>query len=363
MRSIDARADITVVGGGLAGTCAAIAAARLGRTVNLINNRPMLGGNASSEIRVWVCGATAQGGQKFARESGIMGELWLENLYRNPDGNPYYWDQILLDAVRAEPNISLWLNTDVRDVAMSDDDAPRIVSVSGWQMGSETHVRFDSALFIDATGDALVGFLAGAEFRLGREARDEFDEDWAPDAGDDDSLGSTMLLYTKDVGHPVKFIPPSIAVDITKTPIAAHRPISLEANGCAYWWIEYGGHLDVVHENESIRDELWGVVYGIWDYIKNSGEFDADNYTLEWAGSVPGKREYRRLVGDYVLNQNDIMDQTSFDDAVGVRRVVDRPARPRWRVPRQALRRRTSSAAAPTTSPIARCSRATSPTS
>lgn len=316
MRLLDSRADITVIGGGMAGTCAAIAAARLGRTVNLINNRPMLGGNASSEIRVWVCGATAQGGQKFARESGIMGELWLENLFRNPDGNPYYWDQVVLDAVRAEPNITLWLNTDVNDVEMSEDSDPRIVAVTGWQTGAETHIRFESSVFIDATGDALVGFLSGAEYRLGQEPRDEFDEEWAPEAGSDDSLGSTMLLYTKDVGHPVKFVPPSIAIDVSKTSIATHRPISLDANGCTNWWIEYGGQMDVVHDNEQIRDELWGVIYGIWDYIKNSGKFDADNYTLEWAGSVPGKREYRRLVGDYILNQNDIMGQTEFEDAV-----------------------------------------------
>lgn len=316
MRSLIHPADITVIGGGLAGTCAAIAAARLGRTVNLVNNRPMLGGNASSEVRVWVCGATAQGGQKFARETGIMGELWLENLYRNPEGNPYYWDQVVLDAVRAEPNITLWLNTDVRDLEMSDDEEPRILSATGWQLGSETTVRFESDLFVDATGDGLVGYLAGAEFRLGREAREEFDEEWAPDAGDDDSLGSTMLLYTKDTGRPVKFVPPSIAIDITKTPIVDHRPIRVDASGCWYWWIEYGGHLDVVHENEAIRDELWGVIYGIWDHIKNSGEFDADTYTLEWAGSVPGKREYRRLVGDYTLHQNDIMGQTRVDDAV-----------------------------------------------
>jgi hypothetical protein len=316
VRSLNSRADITVIGGGMAGTCAAIAAARLGRTVNLINNRPVLGGNSSSEIRVWVCGATAQGGQKFARETGIMGELWLENLYRNPEGNPFYWDQVVLDAVRVEPNITLWLNTDVHEVEMSDEDVPRIVSATGWQAGAETVVRFESPVFIDATGDALIGFLSGAEFRLGREPRDEFDEEWAPDVADDDSLGSTMLLYSKDVGHPVKFIPPSIAIDITKTSVALHRPIRLDANGCANWWIEFGGQLDVVHDNERIRDELWGLVYGIWDYIKNSGKFDADNYTLEWAGSVPGKREYRRMVGDYTLNQNDIMGQTRFDDAV-----------------------------------------------
>jgi hypothetical protein len=310
--------DITIVGGGLAGTCAAIAAARLGSTVALINNRPVLGGNSSSEIRVWVCGATAHGGQKFARETGIMGELFLENQYRNPEGNPYYWDQVVLDAVRAEPNISLWLSTDVREVEMAGpEDHRTIEAVVGWQMGSEKLVRFESPLFVDATGDGFVGFLAGAEFRLGRESFAELGEEWAPEEPDSHLLGSTILLYTKDAGRPERFIPPSIARKIDETPIVTHRNIRVEANGCDYWWIEYGGELDIVHDNETIRDELWGVVYGIWDYIKNSGRFEADNLTLEWVGSIPGKREYRRFLGDHVLTQHDVMEQVKFDDAIG----------------------------------------------
>ncbi|MFJ5613139.1 FAD-dependent oxidoreductase [Streptomyces sp. NPDC093221] len=317
MRNDTARHDITVVGGGLAGVCAAVAAARLGRTVALVNNRPVLGGNSSSEVRVWVCGATGHGKNHHAREGGIMGELFVENQYRNPDGNPYYWDTVVLDAVRAEPNITLYLNTDVREVdAEGPDDARRITALTGWTMGSERRVRFESEVFLDCTGDGLIGYLAGARHRIGREARAEYDEPWAPETADDITLGSTLLFYTKDAGRPVKYVPPDFAKDITTTSIPQRRIIKAGDNGCAYWWIEFGGELDTVHDNERIRDELWSVIYGIWDHIKNSGEFDAETMTLEWVGSLPGKREYRRFLGDYVLHQGDILGQTEFADRV-----------------------------------------------
>ncbi|MDI4645219.1 FAD-dependent oxidoreductase [Cohnella hashimotonis] len=317
MRSETVKTDITVVGGGLAGVNAAIAAARLGRTVALVNNRPVLGGNSSSEVRVWVCGATAHGTQRYARETGIMGELFVENQYRNKDGNPYFWDMVVLEAVRAEPNIQLFLNTDVHEVEADGEAQDRTIRATiGWMMGSERRIRFESEVYLDCTGDGLVGFLAGAQYRLGREAREEFGEEWAPDVADDITLGSTLLFYTKDAGHPVKYTPPRMAIDVTKTTIPERRIIRSGDNGCAYWWIEWGGERDTVHDNERIRDELWSVIYGIWDYIKNSGKFDADNMTLEWVGSLPGKREYRRFVGDYVLNQNDILAQREFDDRV-----------------------------------------------
>jgi hypothetical protein len=317
MRETTIQSDITVVGGGLAGVCAAIAAARGGAHVALVQNRPVLGGNSSSEIRVWVCGATAHGAQKYARENGIMGELFLENQYRNPEGNPILWDQVVHDAVRAEDRIRLFLNTEVREVEASGLASARSIrSVTGGQLGSETTFRFESALFVDATGDGIVGALAGAEFRQGRESRSEFGEDWAPERPDTDMLGSTLLFYTKDTGQNVRFVAPSIAKDISKTSIVSHRRIAAGDSGCDYWWIEWGGERDVVHDNELIRDELWAIVYGIWDHIKNSGEFDADTLTLEWVGNVPGKREYRRFVGDYTLTQHDVMDQTTFDDRV-----------------------------------------------
>lgn len=311
------KSAVTVVGGGLAGLCAAIAAARLGQKVALVHNRPVLGGNSSSEVRVWVCGATGHGVNRYARETGIMGELFLENQYRNPEGNPYLWDLTLLEAVRSEPNIGLYLNTDVREAEAEGEPESRVIrSVTGWMMGSERLIRFESEVFIDCTGDGLVGFLTGAMYRIGREARSEFGEDWAPEAADDITLGSTLLFYTKDTGKPVRYIPPAFAKDITQTSIPIKRVIRSGDSGCHYWWIEWGGEHDTVHENERIRDELWSVIYGIWDYIKNSGQFDADTMTLEWVGSLPGKREYRRFIGDTVLTQHDIIGQRPFEDRI-----------------------------------------------
>lgn len=160
--------DITVIGGGLAGVCAAIAAARLGQKVALIQNRPVLGGNSSSEVRVWVCGATAHGTNRYARETGIMGELFVENQYRNPEGNPYLWDLVVLEAVKAEPNITLYLNTDVHEVLAEGDEQERtITAVTGWMMGSERRITFKSSMYLDCTGDGLIGFLAGAKFAWG----------------------------------------------------------------------------------------------------------------------------------------------------------------------------------------------------
>ncbi|GIQ66375.1 hypothetical protein PACILC2_49430 [Paenibacillus cisolokensis] len=191
------KTDITVVGGGLAGVCAAVAAARLGQTVALVNNRPVLGGNSSSEVRVWVCGATAHGTHRYARETGIMGEMFVENQYRNIDGNPYIWDLVVLETVRAEKNILLFLNTDVHEVEADGEEDERVIrSVTGWMMGSERRIRFESKMFLDCTGDGLIGFLAGAKYRIGREARHEYDEDWAPEVADDITLGSTLLFYT-----------------------------------------------------------------------------------------------------------------------------------------------------------------------
>ncbi len=317
MQQLHVQSDLIVVGGGLAGVCAAIGAARQGSTVSLIQNRPVLGGNSSSEVRVWVCGATAHGVQHYARETGIMGELFVENQYRNPEGNPYYWDLVVLEAVRAEPNITLYLNTDVRTLEASGPADDRVItSVTGWQMGSEKEILFTGPVFLDCTGDGLIGFLAGADHETGREPRSQYGESWAPEVPDGNTLGSTILFYSKDAGHPVRFVPPSFARDITQTSIPERRVIRTDHNGCAYWWIEWGGERDVVGDNELIRDELQAAVYGIWDHIKNSGLYDADNLTLEWIGSVPGKREYRRFLGDHVLTQHEVLGQELFEDRV-----------------------------------------------
>lgn len=308
--------DLTIIGCGLAGVCAALAAAREGVKVALVTNRPVLGGNSSSEMRMWTRGATG-GGNFFAEEMGILGELKLENLYRNLEGNSYFWDDLLLDFILRESNIKLFLNTQVVEVFKRDDT--KIERVQGYQLGTEKEFWFESDYFLDATGDGTVGALAGAKFRKGRESRAEFGERFAPEKEDPYLLGSTIYFQTKRAKNPVRFIPPHFAyseAEIKKILNHGGRIVNEKMSGCDYWWLEYGGILDTIGDNQQITLELKRIAMGIWNYIKNSGEFDADCLTLEWIGSLPGKRESRRLVGDYILNQNDIMESRRFEDGV-----------------------------------------------
>lgn len=308
--------DVTVAGGGLAGVCAAIAAAREGADVALIHNRPVLGGNASSEIRIWAVGATAMGNNRYAAESGIIGELDLENLYRNPEGNPYLWDVLLLDTVRREQKIELFLNTDVQEVEGMMDE---ISSVIACQAGSERKLAFQSKFFIDCTGDGSLGCWAGAEYMHGKEGRTVFGEDMAPEQSGPYTMGSTLLFYVRETGRKVTFIPPDFAYPpeyIKNLLTSIKKTLDIKASGCDLWWIEYGGELDTIKDNESIREELQRLIYGIWNYVKNSGEFCVDTLTLEWVGSIPAKRESRRFVGSLVLTQNHILRHQRFEDAV-----------------------------------------------
>jgi hypothetical protein len=320
MRKETVRSDLTVVGGGIAGTCAAVQAARLGLDVALVNDRPVLGGNSSSEVRVWVNGATGGTHNRYAREGGIMEEILLENKSRNPDGNADLWDLVLLDLVEAEDTLSLHLNTLVDEAETADGE---VVAVEGTQNMSETHFRFESPYFVDATGDGSLAVRTGAEWTQGREAADTYGERAAPDVADEKTLGSSIMFYSERADEPVAFEPPAFACDFREDPpeILAKRTDPSDRR-CMYWWIEYGGEadLDPVHDNEAMRDELMAMVYGAWDYIKNSGDFDDEDVAdlrLDWAGKIPGKRESRRFVGDYVLTEDDLVEQRRFPDAVG----------------------------------------------
>ena len=308
--------DLAVVGGGLAGTCCAITAARAGLKVVLVGDRPVLGGNASSEVRLWILGATSHMGNnnRWAREGGVVDEILVENVYRNPEGNPLIVDTILLEKVVAEPNITLLLNTAVHDLEKSDPDT--VKSVRAFCSQNSTAYEIAAPLFCDASGDGIVGFLAGAAFRMGAEAGSEFGEKFAPSHESNEMLGHTIYFYSKDTGRPVKFTPPSFALmDITRIP--RFRDFSARDSGCRLWWIEWGGKLDTVHESETIKWELWKVAYGVWNHIKNSGQFpEAETLTLEWVGTIPGKRESRRFEGDYILRQQDIVEQRRHADDV-----------------------------------------------
>lgn len=309
-------ADLVVTGGGLSGVCCAITAARQGCKVVLVQDRPVLGGNASSEVRLWILGATSHMGNnnRWAREGGVVDEILVENTYRNPEGNPVIFDTILLDKVISEPNITLLLNTAVYDVEKKDEAT--IQSIKAFCSQNQTEYMLSAPLFCDASGDGVVGFLAGAAFRMGAESREEFGEQFAPSAEYGELLGHTLYFYSKDTGRPVKYIPPAFALsDITKIP--RFKTFNAKDFGCKLWWIEYGGRLDTVHDTEHIKWELWKVVYGVWNYIKNSGNFpEAENLTLEWVGTIPGKRESRRFEGDYMLIQQDIVEQRMHPDAV-----------------------------------------------
>lgn len=315
--------DFVVVGGGIAGVCAAIAAARKGVSVALVQDRPVLGGNGSSEVRLWLLGATSHMGNnnRWAREGGIIDEILVENTFRNKEGNPVIFDTILIDKVLAEKKISLFLNTMVYDIEKIDER--NVSSVRAFNSQNETEYIFQGKMFCDASGDGILAYLAGATYRIGAEEREEFDEKFAPDKEVyGEKLGHTLFFYTKKTAHPVKFIAPDFALTkefVEKEIYRVKNPnyFNPMAIGCKYWWIEYGGRLDTILDTEEIKYKLWSVAYGIWDYIKNSGKFpEADDMTLEWVGLFPGKRESRRFVGPYMINQKDVIEQRTHYDAV-----------------------------------------------
>jgi hypothetical protein len=316
LKRITLDADLVVVGGGMAGVCCAITAAREGISVVLVQDRPVLGGNASSEVRLWILGATSHMGNnnRWAREGGVINEILVENMYRNPEGNTIILDTILLEKIYEEEKITLLLNTAVYQVEKASENM--ISSVIAYCAQNATQYQLKAPLFCDASGDGVVGFLAGAAFRMGAEAASEFDEPFAPTEEYGELLGHSIYFMSKDLGHPVNYVAPSYALkDITKIP--RYRKFNVKEHGCFLWWIEYGGRLDTVHETETIKWELWKVVYGVWDYIKNSGNFpEAENLTLEWVGQIPGKRESRRFEGPYILKQADVVNQVQFADAV-----------------------------------------------
>jgi hypothetical protein len=317
LRTEQLSCDLAVVGGGLAGVCCAIMAARYGAKVVLIQDRPVLGGNASSEVRLWILGATCHMGNnnRWAREGGVVDEILVENLYRNPEGNPVIVDTILLEKVLAEPNITLLLNTAVCEVAKGD--AETIQWVRGFNAQDSTMYEVAARLFCDASGDGVVGYLAGAAFRMGAEKPEEFGESVAPGEEFGHLLGHSMYFVARDTGKPVRFVPPSFALKDVPARIPRYKHINPHKTAAHLWWLEWGGRLDTVHQTETIKWELWRVAWGVWDYIKNSGQFpEAATMTLDWMGVIPGKRESRRFEGPYMLTQHDVLEQRHQDDAV-----------------------------------------------
>ncbi len=324
--------DILVAGGGAAGVPCAIAAARCGVKVVLVQDRPVLGGNASSEIRMHMVGANAFGQhdrgiplKTEAREGGIVEEIRLENAVRNPQRSAAMCDLILYDLCRAEENLTLLLNTSVTGVVL-DGDA--IVQAIADRQSTEDRFIITAKTFIDCTGDGRMGAEAGAPFMEGREARAAYGESLAPEKADAKRLGSSMVLQARKHDRPMPFIAPAWARSFTEDDLRLRLYTvpgdEQPSHEYGYWWAEYGGTRDTIKENESIRDEMLAILLGIWDHVKNgppgtpagADPHNASHWALDWFGFLPGKRESRRFVGQHVLTQNDVLASTPFEDAI-----------------------------------------------
>ena len=303
------RVDLCIVGGGMAGLCAAVAAARHGTKVALMQDRPILGGNASSEVRMWVCGAHGAN----LRETGILEEIMLENHYRNPTQVFSLWDSIVYEQARFEPNITLLLNCSCNDAKMEGD---RIVSITGWQTTTQKWHTVEASLFADCSGDSVLAPLTGADYRIGREARAEFGEDIEPEKTDSHTMGMSCLIQMREFDKPQPFIPPSWANVYRSPSDLPNRGMTIGGSG-NFWWLELGGDQDSIHDTEEIRDDLLKAAFGVWDHLKNHAKDPAAaNWGLEWVGFLPGKRESRRYLGAHIMTQNDVRAEGRFDDLI-----------------------------------------------
>ena len=325
--------DLVVVGGGIGGCCAAVTAARLGCKVALIQNRPVLGGNNSSEVRVGLSGKIMQ--EPYPNLGNLMDELggvgrWnrreakldpdserskriMEVLKEHPEkvihnAGPAsnYADDKKLALILAEPNITLFLSTHVNDV---ETEGNKIISVTGQNIKTGERTVFRGKMFVDCTGDGDVGFLAGADYRVGRESKAETGESLAPETADSMVMGTSVQWSADDTGTPSSFPSCPWALEFDES---TYRPIVL-----GDWDWEVGLHRDQIKEIEYIRDYALRSIYGNWDYLKNrsSRKDEFTNHQLKWVAFIGGKRESRRLMGDIVLCEQDVLEGREYDDA------------------------------------------------
>ena len=309
-KTVALKTDFCVVGGGLSGLSAAVAAARRGTKVVLVQDRPMLGGNASSEVRMWICGAHGEN----MRETGIVEELELENQHRNPYKNYSIWDSVMLEIVKKEKNITLLLNTTCTDGRM---EGQRLREISCWQMTTQKVFRIEAELFADCSGDSVLAPITGAPTRMGREGRDEYGESIAPEKADSHTMGMSTMIVAREYSEERTFVAPPWARKVTKEDLRLRTP-DMTSSSENFWYLELGGMQNTIDDTEEVRDELLKLAYGIWDYLKNDpAEKEKNrNFDIDWIGILPGKRESRRYVGDYVMTQHDVSSGGRFDDIV-----------------------------------------------
>lgn len=296
------RYDLVVIGGGVAGISAAVSAARLGSKVALVNDRPILGGNNSSEIRVHLGGRIETGIYKN------LGNLQKEfGPVKGGNAMPasHYEDDKKMEIVENEKNITLYLNNRATEVKM-DGNMIRSVIVQNIETGVCTEL--EAPLFSDCTGDGTIGYLAGADYRIGRESKAEFGETRAPEVADSLTMGASVQWYSEDTGKSSKFPVFEYGIDFNDE--------NSEKVTMGEWTWETGMNVDQINNFEYVRDYGLMVIYSNWSYLKN--EYKADNKyknrKLGWVAYLSGKRESRRLMGDYILKEDDLVKAVFHED-------------------------------------------------
>ncbi|MEO9892252.1 FAD-dependent oxidoreductase [Aurantibacter sp.] len=303
------KCDVMIAGGGMAGLCAALAAARNGSKVVLVQDRSRLGGNASSEIRMHISGASQL--NQVWRETGILEELVLTEANDNPQRCYEMWDFVLYDKVISEKNITLLLDTVLYNSEVENGQIKKVQAICS---ATEEISEITADFFADCTGDGTLAVESGAEYMRGRESKTEWGESLAVDVADQKTMGNSLLFTATKWDKKMPYTPPVWARKYT-TKDFIHRNIGSYEYG--YWWLELGGEIDIVRDGQQNRHDLLAVLFGVWDYIKNSENHpESANWALSWVGMIPGKRESRRIVGDYIMKQEDIQSAKSFYDRV-----------------------------------------------
>ncbi|MDD5350466.1 MAG: FAD-dependent oxidoreductase [Chthoniobacteraceae bacterium] len=306
--------DLVVAGGGVGGVITAITASRKGLRVALVDNKPGLGGNACSEIGVTIDGAVCFGLFPNMREGGPVEELKeqlvkMDPFFRNTQGS-----SVMLFWCEAE-KVTVYSELNLHAV---DTEGRRVTAVYGSQSGTERNYKFFADQFVDATGDGTIAALAGCESRTGREAKSEFGELLAPDKPDNGIMGASVLFRASEKKVPTQFERPSWAYEYTNEDDLPYR-LSMQKGPVdeGFWWVEYAGdNNDPIGDYESIRKELLKCTYGVWSFLKNDPSRAMEYYSLDNVSISPAKRESRRIVGDYIVCERDIVERTPFPDAV-----------------------------------------------
>lgn len=301
--------DIVVVGGGMSGICAALAAARNGSKVVLIQNRSRLGGNASSEIRMHISGSSVL--KQVWRETGILEEIMLDDAVLNQQNAYPMFDFVMYDKVISEPNITLLLDTALFDAKAS---GRQVRTITAFCSPTEEIYEITARHFADCTGDGTLAALVGAEFMRGREAESRWNESLGQPVPDNVGMGNSLLFMADDFKKPMPFVAPKWARKYTFEDFRYRRITSIEYG---YWWLELAGKYDIVNDGQILRHELLSVLFGVWDYIKNSGNHpESETWALTWVGMIQGKRESRRIVGDLVMTQRETQVPQDYPDRV-----------------------------------------------